>query len=307
MKKGQNLEYLTKRITPEMGKILDRIKPHRVIVQGDTTTAFLVALAAFYKKIKTAHVEAGLRTHDKYYPFPEEINRRLISHVADLHFAPTQGARAHLLREGVPAGSIHVTGNTAIDALLWAEHLIKPAYRAFTSIDFSKKILLVTAHRRESFGRPLTEIFKALRDIVNASPEAEIVYPVHLNPHVQEKAYDILAGHNRIHLIRPVAYDKLVYLMTKCYLILTDSGGIQEEAPSLKKPVLVMREETERPEGVKLGVSRLVGRSRLRIVENTLALIDSPREYAKMAKGINPYGDGHAAGRIRRVLERAPA
>ena len=303
MKKGQSLEYLTKVITPKMGIVLEDERPDWVIVQGDTTTVFLVALAAFYKKIKVAHVEAGLRTHDKYYPFPEEINRRLVSPVADLHFAPTQGAKNNLLQEGIAKSGIFVTGNTAIDALMRAKILIRKSYAEFNGIDFRKKIILVTAHRRESFGRPLEEMFRAFVDIVRKNDDTEIIYPVHLNPNVQEKAKKILQGQDRIRLLAPVSYDRLVYLMTKCYLILTDSGGIQEEAPSFKKPVLVMREETERPEGIVQGVSCLVGRNRKRIVNKTIKLLASRDDYNSMRKGKNPYGDGKAAKRISKILK----
>jgi UDP-N-acetylglucosamine 2-epimerase (non-hydrolysing) len=304
MRPRQDLEYLTAAVTRAIGDLLDRVRPGRVIVQGDTTTAFLVALAAFYKKIPVAHVEAGLRTGDRYYPFPEEMNRRLIANVADLHFAPTPGARDNLIREGIPRESVFVTGNTGIDALLWARTLIPARYPRLGKIDFSKKVILVTAHRRESLGRPIKEICRAFVDIVRADPDVEIVYPVHLNPRVREVAGKILAGRAGIRLLPPVNYGELVYLMTRCYCILTDSGGIQEEAPSLGKPVLVMRDETERPEGVALGVARLVGRERHAIARETLRLISSPRAYRAMAKGVNPYGDGRAAMRIRRIIEK---
>ena len=304
MKRGQDLEYMTKTITPRISALLSMVRPDLVMIQGDTTTVFLVALAAFYKKIVVAHVEAGLRTNNKYYPFPEEMNRRLVADVADLHFAPTAGARKNLIREGIPGRKIFVTGNTGIDALLQASGMVKKRYRLFKDLDFRKKVILVTAHRRESFGRPLREMFGAFIDIVNANKDAEIVYPVHLNPNVWDKAKSILSGHRRIHLLAPVSYDQLVYLMKQCYLILTDSGGIQEEAPSLEKPVLVMRDETERPEGIKLGVSRLVGRSRKKIARETLRLLDSSREYRKMIKGKNPYGDGRAAQRIVKIIKK---
>ena len=303
MKRGQDLEYITKTITPRISALLSKIRPDLVAIQGDTTTVFLVALAAFYKKIAIAHVEAGLRTNNKYYPFPEEMNRRLVSVVADLHFAPTAGAKRNLLREGIPAGRVFVTGNTGIDALLQASVTVKKKYRLFRDIDFRKKVILVTAHRRESFGQPLREMFSAFIDIVNACKDTEIVYPVHLNPNVWDKASSILSGHRRIHLLAPVSYDQLVYLMKQCYLILTDSGGIQEEAPSLEKPVLVMRDETERPEGIKLGVSRLVGRSRKKVARETLRLLSSRRAYRKMVKGKNPYGDGKASGRIIKIIK----
>lgn len=304
MKKGQDLEYLTKTVTPKISRVLEEVKPDWVVVQGDTTTVFLVALAAFYKKIKIAHVEAGLRTYNKYYPFPEEINRRLVSHIADIHFAPTQRAEKNLLSEGIPEKKIFVTGNTSIDALNIASRLIRKEYPSFNKIDFDGKVILVTAHRRESFGRPLEEMFKAFVDIVRADKKAEIVYLVHSNPNVRGKADKILKGYERIHLLAPVPYDRLVYLMSRCYLILTDSGGIQEEGPSFKKPVLVMREETERPEGVRLGVSRLVGRNRMKIAREAIRLLSSEKRYKKMISEENPYGDGLAARRISKILKR---
>lgn len=303
MKKGQTLEYLTKTMVPKVGEILDKEKPDWVVIQGDTTTVFLVALAAFYKKIKVAHVEAGLRTYNKYYPFPEEINRKLTASVTDLHFAPTEQAKKNLLQEGFSKKDIFKTGNTSIDALLWACKLIKKSYKVFDKIDFKKKIILVTAHRRESFGKPLEEMLKALVDIVQTDPNIEIIYPAHFNPNVQEKVNKILRGKKGIRLFDPVPYDQLVYLMRKCTLILTDSGGIQEEAPSLRKPVLVMRDETERPEGVKLGVSKLVGRTRKKIAQETLKLLSSPKAYKKMVKGKNPYGDGKASQRIMALFK----
>jgi len=304
MKKGQDLSYLTKMIVPKIAQLLDRVKPDIVVVQGDTTTVFLVSLAAFYKKINVAHVEAGLRTHDKYYPFPEEINRRLVSPIADFHFCPTSAARNNLLEEGIDKKKIFITGNTSIDALKLSLSRLKKSYSLFDRIDFTKKIVLVTAHRRESFGRPLEEMFRSFVDITKSYENVEIVYPVHLNPNVQKCAKKILAGHKKIHLMPPVSYDQLIYLMNRSYLLLTDSGGIQEEGPSLKKPVLVMREETERPEGIKLGVSKLVGRNRTKIYAETLKLLRSPAAYKKMIKGKNPYGDGLASERIVKILKK---
>ena len=302
MRKGQSLEYLTQSITPRVGRLLDELKPDWVVVQGDTTTVLLVAMAAFYKKIKVAHVEAGLRTHDKYYPFPEEINRALLSPIADANFAPTLTAKENLIKEGIASDKIFVTGNTGIDALHWALGHMREEYVAFKGIDFNNKIILATIHRRESFGRPFQEIFKAFVDIIEADDKVEIVYPVHLNPNVQEKAKKILSARRRIHLIDPLPYDQLIYLMAKSYIILTDSGGIQEEAPSLKRPVLVVRDETERPEGVKLGVARLVGRKRKDIAAAAIRLLRSKIEYAAMVKARNPYGDGLASARIVKAL-----
>jgi UDP-N-acetylglucosamine 2-epimerase (non-hydrolysing) len=304
MKKAQSLEYLTKTIFPRICRVMEQTRPDWVVVQGDTTTVFLVSLAAFYKKVKVAHVEAGLRTNNRYFPFPEEMNRRLVSSLADVHFAPTERAKENLLKEFVQLKQIYVTGNTGIDALLWISRHNKKDYPQFKKIDFSKKLILVTAHRRESFGKPLKEMFHAFIDIIKSDRDAEIIYPVHYNPNVREKALKILNGKQRIHLVNPVSYEELVYLMKNCYFILTDSGGIQEEAPSLKKPVLVMRDETERTEGIELGISKLTGRSKEKIVHDTLELLNSEKQYNSMINGTNPYGDGKAGQRICRILKK---
>lgn len=295
--------------------LLKREKPDLVIVHGDTSTAFLVAFIAFNFKIKIAHVEAGLRTYDKYRPFPEEMNRRLIDTLADVHFAPTEAAKQFLLSERVPQSHIYLTGNTAIDALLIvaerqkAEHeqarllaLLKEQY-GFV-LDSHKKLLLVTAHRRESFEGGLTQICLALKDIAEKRSDVQIVYPVHLNPSVQKAVSETLKGNPHIALIEPVEYELFVFLMSRAYLILTDSGGVQEEAPSLGKPILVLREVTERPEGIAAGAAKLVGVSREAIVRETLALIENHDAYRAMSHVRNPYGDGSAAKRILEALQK---
>jgi UDP-N-acetylglucosamine 2-epimerase len=287
------------RITP----ILEKEKPDKVVVQGDTTTALFAALAAVYRKIPVAHVEAGLRTQDKYQPFPEELNRRLISKIADYHFAPTKRAVDNLLRENISKDVIYLTGNTGIDALLWMSKqspaIEQPGLKKILSS--SKRIILVTAHRRESFGEPMRNIFLALK-VLSKLNNIKIVFPVHLNPNVQRLAKEILAGVKNICLIKPLDYKAFVQLMKVSFVILTDSGGIQEEAPSLKKPVLVLREVTERPEAIEVGAAKLVGTSKDKIVRETLNLLNNQSAYKQMAKGINPFGDGKAAQRIAAVL-----
>jgi len=287
---------------------LKEVKPDLILVQGDTTTTFAASLAAFYERIKIGHVEAGLRTYDKYKPFPEEINRRLTSVMADYHFAPTERAKRHLLEEGIREDAVFVTGNTVIDALL---RILKRQsnpeeqrrLRAYFDEAFGlpippPRLILVTAHRRESFGEGFENICQALREIALRNPDLHIVYPVHLNPNVREPVYRIIGGMDRVHLIEPLEYEPFVYLMNQAFLILTDSGGIQEEAPSLGKPVLVMREVTERPEAVEAGTARLVGSKKEDIVREAQRLLDHPEEYHRMAGRKNPYGDGKASERI---------
>lgn len=304
MKPGQDLFDITSRALLGLKPILEREQPDVLVVQGDTTTTFVAALAAFYYKIGVGHVEAGLRSFDKFHPFPEEVNRSLTTVIADYHFAPTQTARDNLLRAGVPASSIFVTGNTVIDALVQTvrdEYVFEcPDLRA---VDFeNKRIILVTAHRRENWGEPLRDICKAIRAIVEANADVEVVFSVHLNPVVQQAANEILGDVARVHLVKPLDYEPFVQLINKSYLILTDSGGIQEEAPSLGKPVLVLREVTERPEGVEAGTVRVVGRDTQRIIEAAQLLLDDASEYYAMARSVNPYGDGHAGERIADVL-----
>ena len=305
MTHDQTLEDILNRVLLRVGKVLDIVKPDIVLVQGDTTSALIIGLACFFRKIKIGHVEAGLRSYDKYRPFPEEINRRLLSHVADFHFAPTKTAFHNLIKENIDKNKIFVTGNTAVDALtMTAGEKYKLNIKNLQRVDFKKRIILVTAHRRESFGEPLKNICLALKEIVNLKNDVEIIYPVHPNPNVRKTVEKTIGGVKRIHLIEPVEYELFVHLMKKCYFVLTDSGGIQEVAPSLGKPVLVMREKTERPEGIKAGCSKLVGVDKNNIVKNALTLLENKKLYKKMAKSRNPYGDGKAAKRIVSVLKK---
>jgi UDP-N-acetylglucosamine 2-epimerase (non-hydrolysing) len=314
MKPRQDLSGLTSDILLGLRDLFSQVKPDLVLVQGDTTTTFTASLAAFYSKIRVGHVEAGLRTFDKNRPFPEEINRRLTSVLSDLHFAPTEKAKRHLLSEGIPEGTVFVTGNTVIDALLWIlDRQSKPEEQARMEEYFRRtfhfsarhpRLILVTAHRRESFGEGFENICRALSEIAAKNPAVEIVYPVHLNPHVQEPVRRIIGDVERIRLIEPIEYEPFVYLMNQAYFILTDSGGIQEEAPSLGKPVLVMREVTERPEAVEAGTARLVGARREGIVREAQKLLDDPAEYGRMANRQNPYGDGKTSQRIVEILSQ---
>jgi UDP-N-acetylglucosamine 2-epimerase (non-hydrolysing) len=304
MQQGQSPTQVAAAVLQHLEPILKAEQPDWVLVQGDTTTVLAAALAAFYAGAKVGHVEGGLRTHDKHQPFPEEINRRVASVVADLHFAPTKRARANLLREGIADTDIWVTGNTVIDALHIAANMAyDPAGGPLQNVPWDRRIILVTAHRRENFGQPFEQICLALRDIATQYSETvHIVYPVHLNPNVQEPARRILGGIPSITLTAPLDYLPLIYTLKRATLVLTDSGGIQEEAPSLGKPVLVLRAVTERPEAVEAGTVRLVGAERVRIIDWTRRLLDDPAEYAKMARAINPYGDGHAARRIAELI-----
>ena len=308
MTRDQRLDGLTARTLVRLSDLLRRLRPGWVVVQGDTTTAFVATLAAFYQHIRVAHVEAGLRTQDRFAPFPEEINRRLISHMADLHFAPTAWARANLIREAIPAERIFVTGNTVLDAVQEVRRWVvqhPPHIPDLDGLDFSRRrLILVTAHRRESFGRGLDGICSALRDLATTRDDVEIVYPVHPNPNVRGPVYRSLGGLPRIHLIKPLEYIPFVWLMSKAYLVLTDSGGIQEEMPSLHRPVLVMREKTERPEGIRAGVCRLVGTQPDTIKKTVLQLLDNKAAYRKFGSRRNPFGDGKAATRIVRCLRK---
>ena len=306
MEPGQSLSSSTARALEGMGGLLAELHPDLLLVQGDTSTVLAGALAAHYLKIPVGHVEAGLRTDDPYLPFPEEMNRRLTTRLCKLHFAPTELASRNLKEEGVAPEYIFQTGITVIDALLW----IKKRYarslprRALEVIENGHKLVLVTVHRRESLDLHIHGIMKALKRIVDAHPEIEIVYPVHLNPRVQEAATSVLDQVERIHLIPPVSYPEMVNMMEACYLVLTDSGGIQEEAPTFGKPVLVLRKITERPEAVEAGVSRLVGVAPERIFTEASRLINSTVAYQEMSKKVSPFGDGLACRRIARYVEQ---
>jgi UDP-N-acetylglucosamine 2-epimerase (non-hydrolysing) len=312
MQPNQSLAEITASIFTYLDPVYQDLQPDWVLVQGDTTTVMAASLLAYYHQIRVGHVEAGLRTQNKWQPFPEEINRRVAGVVADLHFAPTNWSRQNLLREGIPEQDIVVTGNPVIDALKYAvKQPVTPAIQEiFARLGISedekfrhRRLILVTAHRRENFGEPLEKICAALRRLVEIYGEAiHIVYPVHLNPNVQEPVYRLLGNDPQITLLPPLDYLPLVHVLQHSYLVLTDSGGIQEEAPGLGKPVLVLRSVTERPEGVEAGTVRLVGTDTERIVSETCALINEPERYQQMARSVNPYGDGHAAERILQAL-----
>lgn len=305
MTPNQSLFELTANGLIGIQKVIDTVNPDLIIVQGDTTTAFIGALAGYYKHIKVVHVEAGLRSGNKYSPFPEEINRALIGKIADYHFAPTGNAKNNLEKEGINENVWNV-GNTVIDALFLGIEKIKMdeiKYKNFFDfINLNKKIILVTGHRRENFGIAFDNICYALKELAEKYEDIEIVYPVHLNPNVQQSVNKILKNIKNVHLTDPLSYPYLIYLMSKCYLVLTDSGGIQEEAPSLGKPVLVMRDVTERTEGIIAGTSKLVGTDRIKIVIETQKLLENSAEYESMSKAINPYGDGKASDKIVRII-----
>jgi len=309
MKPGQDLFDVTCNVLQGLKPVLERERPDIVLVHGDTTTTMAAALAAYYCRIRVGHVEAGLRTGNKYSPFPEEINRRVAGVLTDLHFAPTERAKSNLLAEGVPEVSIFVTGNTVIDALLAVAARVNNdvALRSdfdgqFSFLNPAKRLILVTGHRRENFGQGFEQICTALAEIAAMHPNVEILYPVHLNPNVQEPVRRILGNSPQVHLVAPLDYLPFVYLMERCYLIITDSGGVQEEAPSLGKPVLVMRDTTERPEALAAGTVKLVGTDRAKIVTESLLLLNDSAVYEAMVKAHNPYGDGMAASRIVEVL-----
>ncbi len=305
MTAGQTLSQIAARVLDRLPAVLEEEQPDAVLVQGDTTSAFAAALAAFLGGVRVGHIEAGLRTYQKHSPFPEEINRQMTTLVADWHFAPTERAREALLNERVAPEAIELTGNPVVDALEWTVSERRGRARSFPcKLDDNLRMILVTAHRRESFGEPFEDLCRALRSLADRNPDIELVYPVHLNPNVQAPVRDILGGHERVHLVEPVDYLALVDLMDRSTLVVTDSGGIQEEAPSLGKPVLVMRDTTERQEGVEAGTALLVGTSAQRIVEGAERLLRDKAAYARMAATSNPFGDGHAAERIVAVLQR---
>lgn len=312
MKENQTIQEVASTALIGLRDVIKKVKPDAVLVQGDTTTAFVGSLAAFYERITVGHVEAGLRTNDKYRPFPEEINRRLTGQIADIHFTPTRKSRENLLKEGVDRGKVHVTGNTVIDALLTvAENQEKPEERhrwleffskTGISLGSSRRRILVTAHRRESFGEGFLNICNALKEIAKIYPDVDLIYPVHLNPNVRVPVNSILRNIRNVRLIEPLDYEPFIFLMSESYFILTDSGGVQEEAPSLKKPVLVMRETTERPEGIQAGSAMLVGVKTDGIVEHARKLLDDEAAYREMICKVNPYGDGKASKKIARIL-----
>lgn len=308
MKSGQGLSHITTEVLHRLEPVLRELKPDRVIVHGDTTTTMATAMAAFYQQIPVAHVEAGLRTGNIYSPWPEEMNRKITSAITDMYFAPTITAKSNLLREGVSGERIIVTGNTVIDALFAVVEKIRSdlnlkdfLIQKFDFLNHSKKLILVTGHRRENFGQGFEDICYAL-SMLAENNTVQIVYPVHLNPHVQEPVNRILAKYDNITLLPPQEYLPFVYLMDQSYFIITDSGGIQEEAPSLGKPVLVMRDTTERPEAVEAGTVKLVGTNTEKIIQEAETLIQNKHEYDRMAQSYNPYGDGKATGRIVKEL-----
>lgn len=301
MTPGQSLPELTARLLSRLDEVFARERPDAILIQGDTTTVMTAALAAFYRRIPVGHVEAGLRTGDLQNPFPEEMNRIVAGRLSRWHFAPTAGSRDNLLREGFDPAAIHVTGNTVIDALL---EVVRRDVPMAVEVPAGRRMLLVTAHRRENFGAPFREVCEAVRELADRHQDLHVVYPVHPNPNVSGPAHEILSGHERISLCAPLDYLPFVAAMKRAHLILTDSGGVQEEAPALGKPVLVMRRETERPEAVEAGVVRLVGPVRANIVAEASRLLGDDRAYAAMAKGVSPYGDGRAAARIVDILRR---
>lgn len=307
MTAGQSLDALTARLLDALGPVFDAEQPDRVIVQGDTATAMVAALAAYYRKVPVAHVEAGLRSHDIYHPWPEEVNRKIVASIADLHFAPTRTAADALLAENVPPSRVQVTGNTVIDALHLARQRIAADPTRTQALDVlaerfaGKRILLVTTHRRENFGGGMDGIARAIARIAERD-DIGIVFPVHPNPQVRGVMEAMLGDHPRVALLDPQDYPQFVRLLDLCYLVLTDSGGVQEEAPGLGKPVLVLRETTERPEGVAAGTARLIGSDENRIVTEVTRLLDDPAAHAAMARAHNPFGDGHASARIVETL-----
>ncbi|NPA67049.1 MAG: UDP-N-acetylglucosamine 2-epimerase (non-hydrolyzing) [Chlorobi bacterium] len=307
MTKGQTLFDITVKALTGTGNIIDITQPDLIFVQGDTTSVFAASLAAFYKNVKTAHIEAGLRTGNKYFPFPEEINRILTGHIADFHFAPTPKAKENLKAEGIEK-NVFVTGNSVIDALFEALKIIKETkedifFDKFKYLNFDKKIILLTAHRRENFGEPFENICKAVKNIAENN-DVQIIYPVHPNPNIKNTAYKLLSDTENIFLVEPLPYPELVWLMDKSYLVLTDSGGIQEEAPSLGKPVLVLRNETERTEGVEAGTVKLTGTNTELIIKETSNLLNDKVSYKNMKQKINPYGNGTTSQQILDIITK---
>ena len=303
MEQRQTLSTITTKTLLGMEQVMEQCRPDMILVHGDTSTTFAGALAAFYHQVPVGHVEAGLRTYDKYSPFPEEMNRTLVGDIADLHFSPTKANAENLRREGI-RGEIFVTGNTAIDAM---GYTVKEGRRFQTALlndlDFEHhRIIAVTCHRRENYGRPMEEILSAIAEVVRTHEDVEVVYPVHLSPVVRECAQRYLGGKDRIHLIDPVDVEEMHNLLARCYMVMTDSGGLQEEAPALGKPVLGMRRETERPEAIAAGTAKLAGVTYDGVLAEANRLLDDPAAYQAMAKAVNPYGDGHACERIAQAI-----
>ena len=303
MEQRQTLSTITTKTLLGMEQVMEQCRPDMILVHGDTSTTFAGALAAFYHQVPVGHVEAGLRTYDKYSPFPEEMNRTLVGDIADLHFSPTKANAENLRREAI-RGEIFVTGNTAIDAM---GYTVKEGRRFQTALlndlDFEHhRIIAVTCHRRENYGRPMEEILSAIAEVVRTHEDVEVVYPVHLSPVVRECAQRYLGGKDRIHLIDPVDVEEMHNLLARCYMVMTDSGGLQEEAPALGKPVLVMRRETERPEAIAAGTAKLAGVTYDGVLAEANRLLDDPAAYQAMAKAVNPYGDGHACERIAQAI-----
>jgi UDP-N-acetylglucosamine 2-epimerase (non-hydrolysing) len=310
MTENQTLVSLSARILQNIEKVLVRVSPDILIIQGDTTTAFLTALAAYYKKIKICHIEAGLRTYNKFNPFPEEINRQLISRIVDFNFTPTEKSKNNLINEGIDSSTIFLTGNTIVDALEWGIEKMKSRQTDIEKKGIFKRIsgsgngriILVTMHRRESFGEELKNVCIALKKIAKENKSIKIVYPVHLNPKVKKPVYSLLSGLDNIILMEPLCYEDFLWLIYRSYLIITDSGGVQEEAPTLKKPVLVIRKFTERSESVEMGISKLVGTGTGAIIREISLLLNNENEYKKMIAVSNPYGDGRASERIINII-----
>ncbi len=303
MKENQDLFYITKSLIENMKNVFEEQELSLLLVQGDTTTSFVAALCAFYKKIPIGHIEAGLRTFDKYQPFPEEINRVFIDDISDLLFSPTQWSKNNLIKCGIPEEKIYVTGNTGIDSLLWVISNTEVDQKIKSLTPEDKKLILFTCHRRESFGKPVENIFQAVKKIAERE-DVLVVYPVHPNPNVKKPAEKILGGFPNVKLIDPVSYKNMAFLLSKSYLVLTDSGGIQEEAPSFRVPVLVLRNKTERPEGIEAGVAKLLGTEKNRIIEEVTILLDDENRRRKMSKEENPYGDGKASSRILEAIKK---
>lgn len=303
MKQGQTLSDITTRVITELDPIIETANPDIILVHGDTTTTFAASISAFYHQIKVGHVEAGLRTWNKLSPYPEEMNRQLTDVLADLYFAPTQLSRNNLLKENHPDKNIYVTGNTAIDAL---KQTVTADYQhsVFDELNQNSKMILLTMHRRENQGEPMRRTFEAIKEVLASHPDVEVVYPVHLSPAVQKVAHEVFDGVKAVHLIEPLDVLDFHNMSARSFFIMTDSGGVQEEAPSLKKPVLVLRDTTERPEGIKAGTLRLVGTDPKVIKREMERLLDDPKEYQRMAEAKNPYGDGNASLRILNAIQQ---